>query len=189
MGEHVTRLLLGLITGLAFGFLLQKGRVAKLQVIIGQFLFKDWTVVKVMGTAVAVGALGVHALAATGATELSIRPFTLGGTLAGAALFGVGMSVLGYCPGTSLAASGEGHRDAWVGALGMFTGAAAFVLAFPWIEGFLSAGDRGKLTLPDVTGLPAWAFVGLLLLLLATAVLAPRLGRGPAKGRLQERPS
>ena len=64
MFDSADKLALGLLTGIVFGFLLQKGRVAKYEVIVGQFLFKDWTVVKTMGTAVVVGAVGVHALIA-----------------------------------------------------------------------------------------------------------------------------
>ncbi len=55
MFDSPEKLLLGLLTGIAFGVLLQKGRVAKFAVIVGQFLLKDWTVVKIMGTAVVVG--------------------------------------------------------------------------------------------------------------------------------------
>jgi hypothetical protein len=61
------KLLLGLVTGVVFGVLLQKGRVAKFPVIVGQFLLKDWTVAKIMGTAVVVGAVGVYALAGASA--------------------------------------------------------------------------------------------------------------------------
>lgn len=42
------KLALGLLTGIVFGFLLQKGRAAKFHVIVGQFLLRDWTVVKIM---------------------------------------------------------------------------------------------------------------------------------------------
>ena len=66
MFDSPDKLILGLVTGIAFGFLLQKGRVAKFEVIVGQFLFRDWTVVKTMGTAVVVGAIGVYALVAYG---------------------------------------------------------------------------------------------------------------------------
>lgn len=47
-------LLLGLFTGIIFGFLLQKGRVAKHDVIVNAFLLKDLTAVKIMATAAAV---------------------------------------------------------------------------------------------------------------------------------------
>ena len=119
MFDSPDKLLLGLATGVVFGVLLQKGRVAKFPVIVGQFLLKDWTVAKIMGTAVVVGAAGVYALVATGHADLHVKPLLLGGVLLGGVLFGVGMTVLGYCPGTTVAACGEGRRDAAAGVLGI----------------------------------------------------------------------
>ena len=81
--------------------------MAKYQTILAQLLLKDWTVLKVMATAVAVGAVGVYALVALGAAHLDVWPFQIGGALAGGVLFGVGIAVFGYCPGTGLAGSGE----------------------------------------------------------------------------------
>mgnify|MGYP004136876501 CR=1 FL=1 len=49
----------GLLTGVVFGVLLQKAHVTRYEVIVGQFLFKDFTVLKVMLTAIVVGAVGV----------------------------------------------------------------------------------------------------------------------------------
>ena len=122
MFDSPDKLLLGLATGVVFGFLLQKGRVAKFPVIVGQFLLRDWTVVKIMGTAVVVGAVGVFALVAAGHAGLHVKPLLLGGVLSGGVLSGVGLAVLGYCPGTTVAACGEGRRDAVAGLLGMFAG-------------------------------------------------------------------
>ena len=82
MFESLDKLVLGFLTGVIFGFLLQKGRVAKFEVIVGQFLLRDWTVVKTMGTAVVVGAIGVYALVAADAASLHIKPALLGGVLA-----------------------------------------------------------------------------------------------------------
>lgn len=129
MFDSPDKLLLGLATGVVFGVLLQKGRAAKFPVIVGQFLLKDWTVVKIMGTAVAVGAVGVYALVLSGHATLHVKPLLLGGVLLGGALFGVDLVVLGYSPGTTVAACGEGRRDAMAGVLGMFAGALAFVTA------------------------------------------------------------
>src|ERR1700694_5349748 len=53
--ESPADLVLGLVTGICFGFLLQKGRVAKYQTILGQLLLKDWTVFKIMITAIVTG--------------------------------------------------------------------------------------------------------------------------------------
>lgn len=155
------KLALGLITGVAFGFLLQKGQVAKYSAIVGQLLLRDWTVMKVMGTAIAVGSFGVYALVALGVTPLDVKPMQLGGVLAGAAFFGVGMAVLGYCPGTTVAAMGEGRADAFAGVAGMVAGAWLFVGAYPLVARVQGAlGDSGKITWPVLTDTPAWPWVG-----------------------------
>ena len=104
--------LLGLLTGVAFGALLQRGRLARYDVILGQLLLRDGRVVKAMGSAVAVGAIGVHALVRRGLAKKEIKPMKVGGIVGGAALFGAGLALLGYCPGTAVAAVGEGRRDA-----------------------------------------------------------------------------
>jgi len=51
------QLSIGLLTGILFGFLLQKGGVTKYDVIIGQLLLTDFTVVKIMLSAVITGML------------------------------------------------------------------------------------------------------------------------------------
>ncbi len=165
MFEEPLKLVLGLITGILFGFLLQKGRVAKFRVIIGQFLLKDWTVVKIMLTAVAVGAVGVWAMVQMGWTTLHIKPAAFAPVIIGGVLFGIGMALFGYCPGTSVAACGEGRRDAMVGVLGMVAGAFAYVAAFPALQTLTKAwGDWGKVTLPQVTGISPWIYVGAIVL-------------------------
>ena len=168
MFEPPTHLLLGFISGILFGFLLQKARVAKFRVIIGQFLLKDWTVVKVMLTAVAVGAIGVWAMIALGLATLHLKPAAFGGVIWGGLIFGFGMAIFGYCPGTSVAACGEGRRDAMVGVVGMLVGAFAYVLAFPALQGVVkSMGDWGKVTVADVTGLSPWLFIAALVVITA----------------------
>ncbi|MDZ4687368.1 MAG: YeeE/YedE thiosulfate transporter family protein [Planctomycetaceae bacterium] len=163
MFDSPERLMLGLVTGVVFGVLLQKGRVAKFPVIIGQFILKDWTVAKVMGTAVVVGSVGVYALVASGHANLHVKPFLLGGVLLGGLCFGVGMAVYGYCPGTGVAACGEGKPDAMVGVLGMLVGAWVFVVAFPALQPVIKGlGDMGKLTLPEATSTSPWLWVAAL---------------------------
>ena len=107
MFESLPNLLLGLLTGFVFGFLLQKGRVAKFEVITGQLLVRDWTVAKIMLTAIAVGSIGVYALMTMEMASLHIKPALLGGVIVGGLLFGCGMAILGYCPGATVAACGE----------------------------------------------------------------------------------
>ena len=150
MFDAPEKLILGLATGIVFGFLLQKGRVAKFDVIVGQLLLKDATVVKIMATAVAVGSVGVYALVSMGYATLHIKPALLGGVLLGGLLFGIGLAVLGYCPGTGVAASGAGQRDAMVGVAGMLSGATVYVLGYPNLKPVIeSIADWGKVTLPQ----------------------------------------
>lgn len=166
--EAPGKLMLGLGTGVAFGALLQKGRVAKYEVIVDQLLLRDATVAKVMGTAIAVGAVGVHALVQSGRASYDIKPLRLVSILGGAVLFGSGLAVSGYCPGTTIAAVGEGRRDAIAGLLGMLAGAALYVRAYPKLKPALEVGDRGKVTIPKATRTSPWPWVAGI----ATAVLA-----------------
>lgn len=160
MFDAPDKLVLGFVSGLIFGFLLQKGRVAKYHVILGQLLLKDATVIKIMATAIVVGAVGVYALAAANLASLHVKPLQVGGVILGAVLFGLGLAVFGYCPGTSLAASGEGRRDAMVGVAGMLAGAAVFVYAFPYLQPLIRAGgDHGKLTLATATDTSPWLWI------------------------------
>ncbi len=176
MFDSVDKLALGLVSGILFGFLLQRGRVAKYEVILGQFLLKDWTVVKIMGTAVLVGAVGVYALVEADMASLHIKPLLLGGVLIGGVLFGIGMVLLGYCPGTSVAACGEGRRDAMIGVLGMMTGAALFVALYPTLQPIMkSLGDMGEITLADLLGVSPWLIIGALLIVAAPLLF---IGRG-----------
>lgn len=160
MFESPGKLLLGLLTGIVFGFLLQKGQVAKFRVIVGQLLLRDWTVLKIMATAVAVGAIGVWALVQGGQASLHVKPAQFGGVVAGGLLFGAGLAIFGYCPGTGVAASGEGHRDAMIGTLGMLFGAGAYVAAYSMLQPLInSIADWGKVTLPQVTSTSPWLWV------------------------------
>ncbi len=155
------QLVLGALTGLVFGFLLQKGGVSKFQVIADQMRLKDFTVMKVMMTAIVVGAIGIFGMRAMGMEfPLHIKAAQMGAVGFGGAIFGVGMSVLGYCPGTAFAAIGDGSRHAWFGVLGMLVGAGIYAEAFPWLnEHILKRWDLGKVTLDSEMGVSVWLLI------------------------------
>lgn len=156
-------LALGALTGLVFGFLLQKGRVTRFDVIVGQFLLRDFTVLKVMLTAIVVGGAGVWGMHQLGWAELHVKSAALLANGLGGAIFGVGMAVLGYCPGTGVAAIGDGARDAWFGLLGMLFGAAVYAEAYPWLsERILGVADLGKMTFSSALHASPWWFVAAL---------------------------
>lgn len=154
-------LIAGAVTGLIFGFLLQKGHVTRFDTIVGQFLLKDFTVIKVMGTAIVVGGLGVYTLLQFGLIDaLHIKGTAVLGVVLGGVIFGIGMATLGYCPGTGVAALGDGARDALFGVLGMLVGAALYAEVYPWCKSnILSVGDYGKVTLSSATGASPWWFL------------------------------
>jgi uncharacterized protein len=169
--EPAGNLLLGLISGICFGFLLQKGQVAKYQTILAQLLLKDFRVLKIMATAIVTGAIGVYFLVENGASRLDVWPFQPAAMLIGAVLFGTGLAVIGYCPGTGMAGAGEGSRDAFVGVLGMLTGAGVLVVAFNALEPVaLALGDWGQLTIPDVLRSSPWPVIGWLAVTVAGAL-------------------
>ena len=183
MFEHAfadpTTLLLGAITGLIFGFLLQKGGVASSDTIMRQMTLRDFTVAKMMLTAIVVGAVGVWIMKETGMIKgLHLKPALLAANAIGGGIFGVGMAVAGYCPGTSFAALGQKSWDASPATLGMIVGAAIFAKAYPWLaEKILPIADMGKKTLPDVTGVPWWAYI--VVLAIGLVVMAAALARKP----------
>lgn len=159
-------ILMGGVTGFIFGFLLQKGGVTRYSVIVGQFLLKDFTVLKIMLTAIVVGSVGIYGMRALGLDiGLHVKTTALLGNALGGIIFGVGMTILGYCPGTAVAAIGEGSRHAIPGVLGMVVGAGLYAEIYPWIKtNILSMGNLGKVTFPDITGYSSWWFIGSLLI-------------------------
>jgi len=155
------QLVIGLGIGFLFGFLLQKGNVTEYDVIVGQLLFRDFTVVKIMVTAMVTGMIGVHALRSLGLVQLHPKPGSLGMTLVGGLIFGVGFAVLGYCPGTIAAAVGQGKMDAFTGGLsGIIIGTGLYAHAFPSLSRtILPMGDFGALTFPELFRVNPWVII------------------------------
>ena len=137
--------LLGLATGIAFGFLLQKGRVLRYEKQVSALLLKDMTIFKFMLSAIVVGMFGILALSDMGLITLNHKAMNIGGLVLGGALFGVGWAVMGYCPGTSIGAVGEGRWHAIFGVIGMVVGAGIYAQTYPFFKSTILAwSDLGK---------------------------------------------
>jgi uncharacterized membrane protein YedE/YeeE len=161
-------LVAAVLLGAVFGLLLHRGGVANYDVIVNQFRFRDFTVLKIMFTAIIVGGLGVLALNSAGLANYHIKATNLLGVVLGAGIFGIGMVLYGYCPGTGIAAAAAGSLHGLVGLAGLLVGGVLYAFSFPWIaQTILPVGALGKVRLPDVTGLPALAWFGLLILIAA----------------------
>ncbi|GAB6112786.1 DUF6691 family protein [Desulfomicrobium salsuginis] len=155
-----TAQIMGLVTGILFGFLLQKGRVLRFEKQVGAMLLKDMTILKFMLSAIMVGMVGVALLSDAGVIALSHKPMNVGAILVGGALFGAGWAVMGFCPGTSVGALGEGRWHAVFGIAGMIAGAALYAELYPLMKAtVLSWADLGKIGLPETLGVSPWVVI------------------------------
>jgi uncharacterized membrane protein YedE/YeeE len=151
---------LGLLTGICFGALLQQGRVLRFEKQVGAMLLTDMTIMKFMMSAILVGMVGVHLAVAAGLAQLSPKATQIGANVVGGLLFGLGWAVMGFCPGTSVGAVAEGRWHALFAIAGMLAGAALYAEAYAGLEkSLLAVGNLGKLTLPGVLGMSAWAVI------------------------------
>ncbi len=156
----MTDLIYGLATGILFGFFLQKGRVLRYDKQLGALRFQDFTIIKFMLSHIVVAMIGVYLLYDLGLVKLSLKPTILGGVVIGGLIFGLGWGMLGYCPGTSLGALGEGRWDALWGIAGMLVGAALYAEAYPLLKTtVLTWGNFGKITIPQVLGVNHWLVI------------------------------
>jgi hypothetical protein len=124
-----------IVFGTGFGFVLSRSGAADYDQIQQMFLLESFQLYGIIGTAVAVTAPGLWMLKRRGRT-LSGEPLTVKpkprhpGNVVGGALFGVGWSITGMCPGPILVNLGEGKLYA-IGALaGVLVGATLFATLY-----------------------------------------------------------
>jgi len=159
----MSELILGLITGLLFGALLQQGRVLRFEKQVGAMLLQDMTILKFMLSAIIVGMIGINLFVDLGVISLKVKSTVIGANLIGGILFGSGWAVMGYCPGTSVGAIGEGRWHAVWAVLGMLVGAAVYAELYPAMKAsVLTWGALGAITLPDVLRVSPWILIPLL---------------------------
>lgn len=161
---------MGIITGFILGFVIQKGKVSQLPVIIGQLLLKDFTMLKIVITAIIVGAISINLLVDLGMPiEVSEKGGSVLAVVLGGIIFAIGVVIFGYCPATSVAAAAQGSHDAWFGILGMLVGAGIFAEVYPFFrDNIMTIGKINKGTLDKLTGLSPWIII--LILLISSSV-------------------
>ncbi len=140
-------ILFGLIVGFLFGFIISKTGITKYPRVIGMLLLKDFKILKFMLTAVTSSLILFHLFGDLGL--LKVVPKNLDwGKLVGGLLFGTGMGMLGYCPGTMVARIGEGKKEAIFAFFGMAFGIFIYALTIKTIkETFLSSEINGNIFL------------------------------------------
>jgi uncharacterized protein len=162
-----------LTSGLLFGFVLEQAGFGSPCKLTAQFRFSDWSVFKVMFTAILVASLGIQLLQLNntfGSNGFYVSPAMLAATALGGAFVGAGFAVGGYCPGTSVVGAMTGRMDGVVFAVGMVIGVWFFSLNFDaqWLQDILNAGKLTEKTLPQLLGVSPWAVL-LVLTVLAVA--------------------
>jgi len=150
----------GLLCGFLFGFVLENAGFGSPCKLTAQFRLTDWSVFKVMFTAIVFTAIGLTVLGEMGWSQASavfVPPALLGAAALGGALVGAGFAIGGYCPGTSMVGAVSGRADALVFLLGLLVGTVVFASAFVSLEPLTFAGDyAGGDTLGDVFKASNW---------------------------------
>jgi len=146
-------LIIGFFIGCAFGAILYLGGVTSYRRILGTLRLKDMWIIKLMGTAIGVGTLGVYLLDLGGLANMSIKPAYVWGVALGGIIFGIGWAISGFCPGTCVVGASEGKKDAISTLLGGLVGALLFSMVYPYIEkGLIQNANFGSITLESVLG-------------------------------------
>ena len=91
-----SRLVLGLATGIAFGFILQKAQMTRYDKIVSFFRLTDLTLLKVMMGGILSGMVAVYLLYDLGLARLHVKPTLLAANILGGLVFGAGMLLLGF---------------------------------------------------------------------------------------------
>ncbi len=172
----------GLLSGVLFGYVLESAGFGSPRKLTAQFRFTDWSVFKVMFTAIIVAAIGLAAATATGvlaANSIFIPTTFFWATLTGGALVGAGMAIGGYCPGTSAVGLASGRLDGLFFIVGMVLGTGVFAAVFEPIKGFYLAGQGSQAqTLSQLFGAPTWLVLGVLIVIAVLGfVIGTRLER------------
>ncbi len=166
--------------GIGFGFFLERAGFGSSRKLTAQFYLTDWSVLKVMFTAIVTAMVGVYVLSAIGWLDFSkiyLVPTFLVPQIVGGLVFGVGFIVGGYCPGTSVAGIATGKIDALVYALGMIAGIVVYAETFEALfSGWNEATPLGQVTLPTVLGIPYGVLVlAVVVMAVCAFVLAERV--------------
>lgn len=198
----MTTIILAIVIGAAFGFVLDRVGATNPNYIIGMLRLGNLHLMKTILLAIGVSSLLMFLGLMAGVIDpghLSVKTAYLGVFLGGT-LLGLGFAAAGYCPGTGLAAAATGRKDGLAFVLGGLLGAAAYMASFAWVEstGVLDSILGGKVTvgtiagadypalMPDLSGEIVGVVLGLVFI--AIAFLLPDNLRGrtavqPTKGR------
>ena len=164
-----TNMWLAIPIGFLFGFALFHAGFTDSRRIAWAFYFKDVGVPVVMFSAIVTGMLGLWGLSLIGVLDISkiyMLPTFLLPMAVGGVLFGIGMAIGGYCPGTAAAAVATGKIDGVVFVGGFLVGSLIFGDFFPVWGDFYNSDYLGAFRLDQ------WLEVSLGTVVFAVTVIA-----------------
>lgn len=126
----------GLAVGFVFGYILTRTGITKYPRVMGMLLLKDFKIMKFMLAAVTCSMILFYALGDAGLLPVSPKSLDWGKPVGGR-IFGAGMGILGYCPGTMCARIGEGKREPIFAVFGMALGMFLYALVIKPVRGLL----------------------------------------------------
>jgi hypothetical protein len=144
-------ILLTIFLGFLFGAILQYARLNRYNVISGMATLENYAVAKAIAVAIGVGAVLIAIEIGLGFATYHIKPLLLGGIAIGGIIFGVGMAILGYCPGTLPVSLGEGSIDALIGIIGGLAGGFVYTVVAPSVQSIIGP-DLGSISLFTLVG-------------------------------------
>ena len=142
--------------GFIFGYALFHAGFTDSRRIAWAFYFKDVGVPVVMFSAIVTGMVGLWGLSLIGVLDITLvymLPTYLLPMAVGGVLFGVGMVIGGYCPGTAIAAVATGKVDGMVFIGGFLIGSLVFGDLFPIWGDFYNSNYLGAFRLDQWLGI------------------------------------
>ncbi len=175
--SSAVNLWLALPIGFVFGFALFHAGFTDSRRIAWAFYFKDVGVPVVMFSAIATGMLGLWGLSLIGVLDISkvyMLPTFLLPMAVGGLIFGLGMVIGGYCPGTAAAAIATGKIDALIFVVGFLIGSLVFGDYFPVWGDFYNSDYLGVYRLDQWLGIGLGPMVLIIILIAVGGTLAMR---------------
>lgn len=163
-------ILIGLATGIVFGFALEKSRVFEPGIIVGQMQLKSFIMLKIFLAAVITGLIVLAVLNGFFGTKLHLKPLLFRADIIGGLILGAGITIAGACPGTTLAQIGAGYKDAWLTLAGALAGAITYGYFDSSITAFF-AETGPKAGFNDLLGMPFWLVAAVAAGLLAAGLV------------------
>lgn len=150
-----TNLLYGLIIGIVFGYILERTGFGSSKHIASIFYFKNLRVSQTMISAIVTAATWIVIASYFGWIDYNqmfiplvyVWPYLVGGII-----FGTGMAIAGWCPGTAVVGFASGKIDAVVFMLGMLSGMYVFFVEYDKIADFVNSGYIGRYTIDKLVG-------------------------------------